>query len=667
MTRPEQTTQSRSKAKTRNDDGANNPSSLHRSVASSPAGDLALTDDDLHLFNEGTHYHLYRKLGAHLAEHDGTAGAWFSVWAPNANRVSVIGDFNDWSPGRNSLDWIGASGIWRGFLPGVEHGQRYKYHIESRHNEYCVDKTDPIGFFSEVPPNQASIVWDLDYEWSDHDWMRQRAERNSHRSPMSIYEVHLGSWRRDPNQPDRFLSYREIAPQLAEYVKKMGFTHVELMPVMEHPLYRSWGYQVTGYFAATSRYGTPQDLMHLIDLLHQHDIGVILDWAPAHFPSDEHGLTYFDGTHLYEHADEDQRIHPDWGSYIFNYSRHEVKAFLISSAVFWMDKYHVDGLRVDAVASMLYLDYSREDGQWRPNKYGGNENLEALEFIRDCNKHVYGEFPGVQMIAEESTAWPMVSKPTYVGGLGYGFKWDMGWMHDTLKYFSQDSIYRPYHHNELTFRSVYAFSENFILPLSHDEVVHGKGSLLGKMPGDEWQRFANLRLLLSYMWTQPGKKLMFMGGEFGQGWEWSHEQSLDWSLLQYEYHSGLQRMVETLNALYQRERALHELDCESAGFEWIDGGDVTHSVLSYMRHSSEQRESIVVVANFTPVVRQNYRVGVPRSGFWQENFNSDASEYGGSGQGNLGGVETTPAKWHGREHSVRLTLPPLGLVMLKSG
>jgi 1,4-alpha-glucan branching enzyme len=624
-----------------------------------------LTDDDLYLFNEGSHFQLQDKLGAHLLAVDGTAGAVFAVWAPNAREVSVIGDFNGWQAGSHPLAARGQSGVWEGFIPELGRGTCYKYHIVSRINDFEVDKADPFGAYYEVPPRTASIIWPLDYEWGDGEWMGSRGERNGRRAPLSIYEVHLGSWARVPEEDNRHLTYREIAPRLAQYAARLGFTHVELMPIMEHPFYGSWGYQTTGYFAPTSRYGTPQDLMAFVDALHQAGIGVILDWVPSHFPTDEHGLAYFDGTHLYEHADLRQGFHPDWNSYIFNYGRHEVQSFLMSSAFSWLERYHADGLRVDAVASMLYLDYSRRPGEWIPNRYGGNENLEAIAFLRRLNTAVYERHPDVQTFAEESTAWPMVSRPTYVGGLGFGLKWDMGWMHDTLEYFGRQPIHRKYHHNALTFRAVYAFSESFVLPLSHDEVVHGKGSLLARMPGDEWQQFANLRLLLATMFSQPGKKLLFMGGELGQGREWSHDASLDWHLLEYPLHAGVQRMMEDLNRLYREEPALHELDLEPAGFEWVDSNDWEGSTVTFLRRGLEPGEVVLVGLNFTPVPRPDYRVGVPSGGSWRELFNSDATHYGGSGQGNLGGVEATPVPFHGRQHSCVLVLPPLGAVFLK--
>ena len=625
-----------------------------------------LTDDDLYLFNEGSQYRLYEKLGAHLMNAGGVDGTYFAVWAPNAEQVYVMGDFNGWNKSSHPLRPKGSSGMWEGFIPELGQWAVYKYHVVSRYNNYRVDKADPLGFHHETSPKTGSVITSLDYAWGDADWMSERWRRNGREAPITVYEMHLGSWMRVPEQGNRSLSYRELAPQLAQHVSRMGFTHVEFLPVMEHPFYGSWGYQTTGYFAPTSRYGAPQDFMYLVDYLHQHNIGVILDWVPSHFPSDEHSLAFFDGTHLYEHSDPRKGYHPDWNSYIFNYGRHEVRSFLLSSACFWLDKYHVDGLRVDAVASMLYLDYSRKEGEWIPNEYGGRENLEAIAFLRRFNEAVYGEFPDVLTIAEESTAWPMVSKPTYVGGLGFGMKWDMGWMHDTLAYMSQDPIYRRFHHNQLTFRQIYAFSENFMLPLSHDEVVYGKGSLLGKMPGDDWQKFANLRLLLGYMHAQPGKKLLFMGGEFGQWAEWNHEASLDWQLLDYPNHASLRRWVDELNWFYKREPALHELDLEPGGFEWIDANDAESSALSFLRKGRTTSDMILVLCNFTPVQRHNYRVGVPRGGYWQEVMNSDAREYGGSGQGNLGGLEASPIPLHGRNHSLTLNLPPLSVVFFKS-
>lgn len=625
-----------------------------------------LTDQDLYLFNEGSHYRIYDKLGAHLVNVNGERGTCFSVWAPAAREVSVMGGFNGWSPRSHPLHARGSSGIWEGFIPGVGRGTEYKFHIASHQHGYVVDKADPVAMFNEKPPRTASIVWDLAYEWSDQNWIKIRHERNSLHAPMAIYEVHLGSWMRVGEEHNRPLSYREIAPRLAQYVAQMGFTHVELLPVMEHPFYGSWGYQTTGYFAPTARYGTPQDFMFLVDYLHQHNIGVVLDWVPSHFPSDAHGLSYFDGTHLFEHADTRQGFHPDWKTHIFNYGRNEVRSFLLSSAMFWLNKYHADGLRVDAVASMLYLDYSRKPGEWIPNQYGGRENLEAIDFLRRLNAEAFKEHPDIQTFAEESTAWPMVSKPTYLGGLGFGLKWDMGWMHDTLEYFSHDPIHRGYHHNRLTFRMLYGFTENFILPLSHDEVVHGKGSLPGKMPGDEWQKFANLRLLFGYMYAQPGKKLLFMGSEFGQVREWAHDMSLEWWVLEYPVHRGVQLWMESLNRVYRTERALHELDHDPAGFAWVDCNDTSTSVLSLLRKGRSEADTVLVVLNFTPVPRTGYRVGVPSGGYWRELLNSDAQEFAGSGVGNLGGVQAEPIPTHGRPYSLNLTLPPLAALFLKA-
>ncbi|MGH2689042.1 MAG: 1,4-alpha-glucan branching protein GlgB, partial [Actinomycetota bacterium] len=561
-----------------------------------------LTDQDLHLFNEGTHNQLADRLGAHPVTVDGVAGTSFGVWAPNARSVTVVGDFNAWDAALHHLAARGSSGIWEGFVPGVTAGHKYKFHIVGS-NGYTVDKADPFAVHTEVPPRTASVIWDLSYEWGDDQWMRTRAGANALDAPTSVYEVHLGSWRRVPEDGNRSLTYRELAEQLPDYVASMGFTHVELLPVMEHPFYGSWGYQSTGYFAPTSRYGTPQDLMHLIDRLHQRGIGVILDWVPSHFPTDEFSLGYFDGTHLYEHADPSRGIHPDWNSYVFNYARHEVRSFLLSSAMHWLARYHADGLRVDAVASMLYLDYSRKAGQWSPNKYGGNEDLEAIDFLRRFNADVYRNHPEAQTIAEESTAWPMVSRPTYVGGLGFGMKWDMGWMHDTLQYMALDPIFRKFHHHELTFRIIYAFTENFVLALSHDEGVHGKGSLLRKMPGYDAQKFANLRLLYGYMLTQPGKKLLFMGSEFGQWREWNHDSSLDWHLLEYEPHRQMQRYVADLNRLYQSQPALYEVDFQPSGFEWVDLHDWEQSILCYLRRGKHPGDFLLIVCNFTPVFR----------------------------------------------------------------
>jgi len=624
-----------------------------------------LSADDLHLFNEGTHHRLYRKLGSHICSMDGTVGTHFAVWAPNAERVCLIGDFNGWDKEALPMKQKQSSGIWEIFVPGLGRGSLYKYHVVSHYQGYCVDKADPFAFATEQPPQKASAVWDLDYDWGDSDWMANRHQANGLDRPTCIYELHPGSWRRVPEEGGRPLTYRDLGVQLADYINQMGFTHVEFLPVMEHPFYGSWGYQTAGYFAPTSRYGCPQDFMWLIDHLHQNGIGVILDWVPSHFPMDEHGLGFFDGTHLYEHSDPRQGKHQDWDTLVFNYGRHEIRSFIISSALFWLDKYHVDGLRIDAVASMLYLDYSRQEGEWVPNKYGGRENIEAIALLRDLNRRIYEHYPDVQTHAEESTAWPMVSRPTYVGGLGFGLKWDMGWMHDTLEYISKDPIHRRFHHDQLTFRGMYQFSENFVLPLSHDEVVYGKGSLLNKMPGDDWQKFANLRLLFGYMYTQPGKKLLFMGGEFGQWGEWYHEASLDWNLLEYPAHQGLQRWVRDLNHVYRSEPALYVFDCHPGGFEWIDCHDAESCSLSYFRKSDAGNQGVVVVCNFTPVLRDNYSVGAPYPGYWRELLNSDAPEYGGSGQGNLGGVHTVPVPCHGRPQSFSLTLPPLGMICLR--
>ncbi len=631
-----------------------------------PSGGSTMTKDDIYLFNEGSHFRLYDKLGAHLKSVDGRAGVHFSAWAPQAATVSVVGDFNDWIPERHPLTPREESGIWHGFIPGLKRGDIYKYHIRHRGTDYRVKKSDPFGLFHEVAPNTASVVWDLEYDWGDAAWMASRAKRNALDAPQSIYEVHLGSWRRSPDDPEGLLSYRDLAAPLAEYVKAMGFTHVEFLPLTEHPFYASWGYQATGYFAPTSRYGTPQDFMYLIDHLHQNDIGVILDWVPSHFTTDEHGLGRFDGSHLFEHADPRQGRHPDWDTYIFNYGRNEVRSFLISSAMFWLDRYHIDGLRVDAVASMLYLDYSRKSGEWIPNEYGGRENLEAISFLRRLNEEVYRAFPDVQMIAEESTAWPMVARPTYVGGLGFGMKWDMGWMHDMLGYMMRNPVHRRYHHNALTFRMLYAFTENFVLPLSHDEVVHGKGSLIGRMPGDDWQKFANLRLLFGCMFAQAGKKLLFMGGEFGQYREWNHDASLDWHLTSQPFHGGLQKWVADLNRVYQTAPAMHQLDCDASGFHWIDCNDAEQSTIAFARRGRSGAPPLMAAFNFTPVPRYNYRLGVPGGGFWRELLNSDASIYGGSGQGNLGGVRAVPVPLHGHRHSITITVPPLGMVMFQN-
>jgi 1,4-alpha-glucan branching enzyme len=619
-----------------------------------------LSDLDLHLFNEGTHYHLADKLGAHVTP----SGTRFSVWAPNAERVLVLGDVNDWSGWDAALEPVGSSGLWTGVVDGFPHGSPYKYRIHSRYGTYRVDKADPFAFHAQLPPRTASKVWDInDYEWADGEWIASRRNANSLAAPISIYEVHLGSWGRGLDPATGHPQYRALGAALAEHCLANGFTHVELLPVMEHPFYGSWGYQVTGFFAPTSRYGTPHDFMAMVDTLHHHGVGVILDWVPSHFPSDEFGLGYFDGTHLFEHADPRVGHHPDWDSLIFNYGRHEVRSFLISSALWWLERHHVDGLRVDAVASMLYLDYSRVEGQWIPNRYGGRENLDAITFLRQLNEAIYEAVPDVQTFAEESTAWPAVSRPTYVGGLGFGLKWDMGWMHDTLAYLSHDPIHRAYHHNELTFRTMYWLSENFTLPLSHDEVVHGKGSLYGKVPGDDWQKRANLRLLFGYQWTQPGKKLLFMGAEVAQYGEWDHDGNVEWWRLDDPGAAGIRRWLEDLNRGYRSLAALHQRDCEPGGFEWIDANDSGQSTLAYVRRGHDPDDVALVTANFTPVPRHNHRIGVPTAGRWVERLNSDASVYGGSGQGNLGGVDATPVAFHGRPWSISVVLPPLGLLV----
>jgi len=639
---------------------------------------VILGPDDLWLFNEGTHSRLYEHLGAHLVDGqpgtdvsdragETTRDACFAVWAPNASQISVVGDFNDWNPGSCPMTPEGASGVWEALVPGLTPGTRYKYRIESAAGGHVADKADPFAFYAEQPPRTASILWDLSYTWGDSDWMSARAGKNSASAPMSVYELHIGSWRHAPGE-HRSLNYRELAPVLARYVTEQGFTHVEMLPVMEHPFYGSWGYQTTGYFAPTSRFGTPQDFMYLVDVLHQHGIGVLLDWVPSHFPADAHGLGFFDGTHLFEHADPRQGHHPDWDSLIFNYDRHEVRSFLISSAHFWLDRYHADGLRVDAVASMLYLDYSRGEGEWIANEYGGNENLGALRFLERLNESVYADFPDVQTIAEESTAWPMVSRPTHLGGLGFGLKWDMGWMHDTLGYFQREPIHRQHHQDDLTFRMVYAFNENFCLPLSHDEVVHGKGSLLAKMPGDKWQRLANLRALFGYMYGQPGKKLLFMGSELAPLTEWDHDGQLPWTVLSDPGHIGVQRWIAHLNHLHRTEPALHELDFHPTGFEWVDASDRSSSVLAFLRLPADAlHRPVLVVANLTPVPRQGYRIGVPRPGMWIELANSDAEIYGGSGWGNLGKVLAGDVVAHGRSQSIELTLPPLSVTFLAPG
>ncbi|HVN24243.1 MAG TPA: 1,4-alpha-glucan branching protein GlgB [Syntrophorhabdales bacterium] len=625
-----------------------------------------LTEYDLYLIGEGTHYKKYEKLGAHQIVVDGTPGVLFAVWAPNAQRVSVIGDFNDWDGRRHQMRVRGSSGVWELFIPSLGQGTLYKFEVKSRGKGVLMDKADPYAFYSELRPKSASVVWDIDrYAWSDEGWMKERREKNLFEGPLSIYEVHLGSWRRVPEEGNRWETYREMAHSLVPYVKEMGYTHLQLLPISEHPFDESWGYQTTGYYSCTSRYGQPEDFMYFVDQCHKAGIGVIIDWVPAHFPRDAHGLGYFDGTALYEHEDPRKGEHRDWGTLIFNYDRKEVANFLIANGLFWLDKYHIDGLRVDAVASMLYLNYSREPGDWTPNKYGGNENLEAVAFIRRFNEVVHGAHPGILTVAEESTAWPMVSRPTYVGGLGFSMKWNMGWMHDILDYFSRDPIYRKHHQNNLTFALLYAFTENFILPLSHDEVVHGKRSLVDKMPGDLWQKFANLRLLYSYMYAQPGKKLLFMGGEFGQWSEWYSQTSLDWHLLGYEPHRGLQRFVRDLNELYKREHSMHQVDFTHEGFEWVDFGDFSNSVVSFVRRAKDRNDFTLFVFNFTPVVREGYRVGVPRWGYYREILNSDSALYWGSNVGNRGGVHAEDVWWNGRPYSIGLTLPPLGALAFK--
>ncbi len=646
---------------------ANNSAATGENVVTTVRHDISLlTDHDIFLFKEGNHFQLYNKLGSHVLKIDGEKGTYFGVWAPNAEKVSVTGDFNGWNKESHQLmaRWD-SSGIWEGFIPGIESGTIYKYHIKSSKNNYTVDKGDPFAYSWERPPRTATRVWDLDYSWNDSAWMSKRHNINKLEAPYSIYEVHLGSWRRIPEKDNSYLTYRELAHQLADYVKEMGFTHVELLPITEHPFFGSWGYQTVGYFAPTSRYGTPQDFMYLVDHLHQNDIGVIVDWVPSHFPSDQHGLSYFDGSYLYEHEDPKKGFHPEWNSYIFNYGRSEVRNFLISSAIFWLEKYHIDGIRVDAVASMLYLDYAREDGEWIPNEHGGKEDLDAISFLKSLNEAVYKTHPDVQTFAEESTAWPMVSRPTHVGGLGFGLKWNMGWMHDTLKYMSKDPLFRKYHHDQLTFSVWYAFTENFMLPLSHDEVVHGKSSLLGKMPGDMWQKAANLRLAFGYMYGHPGKKLLFMGGEFGQLTEWNHDSSLDWHSLEHASHRGIQKWVQDLNRLYRNEPSMHELDFSEDGFEWIDFHDWEQSIVSFLRKSKSSGEAILIICNFTSVPRYEYKIGVPHGGFWTELLNSDADIYGGSGCGNSGGIEAEQKPVQERDFSLTLTLPPLSILFMK--
>ncbi len=628
-----------------------------------------LSETDLYLFNEGNLVRAYTQLGAHPSVHQHVAGTLFTVWAPGAQRVSVVGDFNRWDGRRHPMRPRGASGLWELFLPGVGPGTVYKYEIKSRFLGFMVKKADPYGFASEVRPNNASVVYDLtQYQWQDADWLANRKTRQSLDAPQAIYEVHLGSWRRGPD--GRWLTYRELADELVPYVRDLGFTHLELMPVAEHPFDGSWGYQVTGYFAPTSRFGSPDDFRYFVDRAHQAGLGVIVDWVPAHFPKDEHGLGYFDGTHLYEHADPRQGEHKDWGTFIFNFGRNEVRNFLLSNALFWLEQYHIDGLRVDAVASMLYLDYSRKSGEWVPNRFGGRENLEAVDFLKRFNELVHEHFPDALTYAEESTSWPMVSRPVYLGGLGFDLKWNMGWMHDMLEYFQKDSVFRRYHHNALTFAMMYAFSENFVLSFSHDEIVYGKRSMLNKMPGDDWQRFANLRALYAYMYAHPGKKLLMMSCEFGQWNEWNFQTGLDWQLLDpaqagSERHRQVLQYVRDLNHLYRAEPALHEVDFHWDGFQWIDFRDVDNSIVSFVRYAKEKREGLVVVANFTPVPRTGYRVGVPVPGFYHEILNSDAAVYGGSNLGNAGGRPSEPTAWQGQPNSVVITIPPLGVVFLK--
>ncbi len=625
-----------------------------------------LSNDDVYLFHEGSHFRMYDKLGAHImTAEDGATGVCLATWAPAAKKVAVVGDFNDWATDAHPLRRRDDSGLWEGFIPKISPGSKYKFYIEGKKKKQRAYKSDPYGRYHELSPKTASIVWPLDFTWQDDDWMSNRRNRHDYRAPVAIYEVHLGSWMR-AQDGKRFLTYRELAPGLAEYVRDMGFTHVEFLPVMEHPFYGSWGYQCTGYFAPTSRYGTPQDLMYLIDYLHRHNIGVILDWAPAHFPDDEHGLGLFDGSHLYEHPDPRRGFNPEWNSYVFDFGRPEVQSFLLSSAFFWLEKYHADGLRVDAVSSMLHLDYARDEGEWLPNEHGGNENLEAIAFLRRLNTEIYAHFPDIQMFAEEATAWPMVSHPTYVGGLGFGYKWDMGWMHDTLAYLEQDPVHRKSYHNKITFRAVYAFNENYILPLSHDEVGPGKDSLLEKMPGDDWQKVANVRALLGNHYMQPGKKLLFMGNEFAQRNAWTHDGPLDWDLLSSPQHLGIQKWVQDLNRFYAQEPAMHELDNNPNGFEWVDCLDNENSVISFLRKDASARDFILVVFNFMPVAHENYRLGVPRAGMWQESLNSDAKTYGGSGLGNFGGRAAEHTPLHHHPYSLNLLLPPLSCLVLKN-
>lgn len=624
------------------------------------------TDFDISLFKAGKHFRLYEKLGSHILTIDGVKGTYFSVWAPTAKKVSVVGDFNHWKEGEHLLNvrWD-SSGIWEGFIPDVGKGNLYKYKIHSHNNDIKTEKADPFARRCEHPPKTASVVWDDSYSWEDNQWMSKRKKHNAVNAPYAVYEVHLASWKKKFNDNNRSFSYLEMADELVSYVKEMQFTHVEFMPVMEHPYDPSWGYQITGYFAPTSRFGYPEDFKHLIDKFHQNDIGVILDWVPSHFPEDGHGLGFFDGSHLYEHPDRRKGYHPDWKSLIFNYGRNEVKSFLISNAIFWLDQFHVDGLRVDAVASMIFLDYSRNYGEWEPNMFGGNEYLEAIDFIKALNEEIYASFPDVQTIAEESTAFPKISRPTYLGGLGFGMKWMMGWMNDSLEYFSKEPIYRRHHQNDLTFSMTYAFTENFMLPLSHDEVVHGKQSIVGKMPGDEWQKFANLRLLYSYMYTHPGAKLLFMGGEFGQHAEWNFRESLEWYVLEYDVHAGVQKMVRDLNVLYRKYPALYEKQFEHEGFEWISYDDHENSMIAYIRKGNSEENILVIACNMTPVTRSSYKIGLPQGGNLTQIFNSDYKKYGGSGISNKKSLKITDSDWHYRKHSCEITIPPLGVVVFK--
>ena len=627
-----------------------------------------LTDYDLHLIGEGNHYKKYEKLGAHITDINGITGVHFGVWAPNATSVSVIGDFNCWDKRRHPMRSLGLSGVWEIFIPGIGEGEVYKFNVKSRYNNYEAEKSDPYGFYFEYRPKSASIIYDISrYRWNDNAWINKRQETNWLESPVSIYETHLGSWMRVPAEENRYLTYRELSETLIPYVKQMGYTHIELLPVCEHPLDASWGYQTIGYFAPTSRYGTPDDFMYFVDTCHQNNIGVILDWSPAHFPKDGHGLGFFDGTALFEHRDPRKGEHKDWGTLIFNYGRNEVRNFLLSNALFWIEKYHIDGLRVDAVASMLYLDYSRKDGEWVPNMFGGHENLEAIDFVKKFNEITHQYFPGILTVAEESTAWPGVTKPVYLGGLGFDMKWNMGWMNDMLEYMAKDPVHRKYHQNNLTFGLLYAFTENFILVLSHDEVVHGKRSMLNKMPGDPWQKFANLRLFFGYMYGHPGNKLLFMGGEIGQWIEWNHEQSIDWHLTAYPQHGRLQLYVRDLNRLYASEPALHELNFDWHGFEWIDFHDAENSVVSFVRYAKNKADYLVIVCNFTPVARLAYRVGVPEKCYYKELLNSDSRHYGGSNLGNEGGIQAENTPWHGKPFSLTLVIPPLSVLYFKPG